>query len=174
MLSNYLCLVSLTWYDTWLYQTSNKTLVLSVTLPTVRTHCARRDAPFGSVLFLSAIPILPPAVGFPASYPPLCLLLIKHAPVGRGGREGWEEDGRVPSCMSEMLHPSMFLPGVWNMPLQWGSSCTAAPSSLCHALPPICTVCSSCLGHDTSEMARVFHKSVSDRKSRIGVTAPVL
>ena len=94
MLSNYLCLVSLTWYDTWLYQTSNKTLVLSVTLPTVRTHCARRDAPFGSVLFLSAIPILPPAVGFPASYPPLCLLLIKHAPVGRRGEGGvgggWE------------------------------------------------------------------------------------
>lgn len=91
--SNHLCLVSLTWYDTWSYQTSNKTLVLSVTLPTVRTHCALRDAPFGSVLFLSAIPVLPPPVGFPASCPPLCLLLIKHAPVGRRGEGGGRRTG---------------------------------------------------------------------------------
>ena len=75
-----------------------------------------------------------------------------------------------------MLHPPVFLPGVGNMPLQRGSSCTAAPSSLCHALPLICTVCSSCLGHDTSDMGCVFHKSVSDRKSRsrrAGVINPV-
>lgn len=95
-------------------------------------------------------------------------------PCTEEGGGGWEEDGRVPSCTLEMLYPSVFLPGVGNMPLQRGSSCTAAPSSPCHALPLICTVCSSCLGHDTSETGCVFHKSVSDRKSRFGVAAPAL
>lgn len=57
-------------------------LVLFVTLPNVWTHHPLRDALFGSVLFLSAIPILPPAVGFPVPYTPPCQLLIKQAPEG--------------------------------------------------------------------------------------------
>lgn len=97
------------------------------------------SALFGSVLFLSAVPILPPAVGFPALP---CLLLIKQTPKGRD----W---GGVRMCMLAMSHPSIFLPHQLPPSLKQvaleGQFCTAAVSlhcriftthsSLCHTLP---------------------------------------
>lgn len=70
-----------------------------------------RDVQFGSVLFRSAIPILPPAVGFPASY----TFLVKQAPEGihgymeRGGTVGGGGWGFP--CASERCHlPPPFRP----------------------------------------------------------------
>lgn len=135
----------LTWQNTWPYvQTSTSTYIgISDTL---------RDALVGSVLFLSAIPILPPAVGFRAPYPPACLLLIKQAPGGRGEggrwcrrRAGLKEGGvGVSMCISEMSHPLHVSahPPVWNKLLHRGicaqlqSACIfTTHSSLCHTLP---------------------------------------
>lgn len=44
-----------------------------------------RDALVGSLLFLSVVPILSPAVGFPGLCTPTCLILIKQAPEGKHG-----------------------------------------------------------------------------------------
>lgn len=44
----------------------HKKHVTPITLPNILTVSALRDSLVGNVLFLSVVPILPPAVGFPA------------------------------------------------------------------------------------------------------------
>lgn len=86
--------------------------LLFASLPKLCTPHPPRDALFGSLLFLSVFPILSPAVGFPGSCTPTCLILIKLAPEGIHGCMEREETAvgqhRVgaPAYRAEMSHLS--------------------------------------------------------------------
>lgn len=69
-----------------------------------------RDALVGSLLFLSVVPILSPAVGFPGPCTPTCLILIKQAPEGihgcmeRGETVVGQDGAGAPTYRGEMSH----------------------------------------------------------------------
>lgn len=111
-----------------------------------------------------------------------------------GAGEWCRRRGRgVPICACQRCHiPPCFCPTcspqLWNKLLQRGSpvlhSCSQ-PAQLhlyntfftlshtssfffhCKAPMYVRTVCSSCLGHDTSKLGRIFHESISAAKSRV-------
>ena len=76
-----------------------------LTLPNIMSVTALGDVLVGSVLFLSAAPVLFQLWVFQPCPPP-CLLLIKPAPGGRTGRAEGNGDGVSHVCGSHIPHVS--------------------------------------------------------------------